>query len=65
MLAVPSIIHIGMNVGVMPVTGTVLPFVSYGGSHLVVEFLALGMLNGMRRYRRAAHREELGGEVMM
>lgn len=65
MLAVPSIIHIGMNVGVMPVTGTVLPFVSYGGSHLVVEFLALGMLNGMRRYRRAAHREELGGEVVM
>lgn len=65
MLAVPSIIHVGMNVGVLPVTGTVLPFVSYGGSHLVVEFLALGMLSGMRRYRRAAHREELGGEVVV
>ncbi len=65
MLAVPSIIHVGMNVGVLPVTGTVLPFVSYGGSHLVIEFLALGMLSGMRRYHRAAHREELGGEVAL
>ncbi len=65
MLAIPSIIHVGMNVGVLPVTGTVLPFVSYGGSHLVIEFLALGMLSGMRRYHRAAHREELGGEVVM
>lgn len=65
MLAVPSVIHIGMNVGLLPVTGTVLPFVSYGGSHLVIEFLALGMLSGMRRYRRAAHRDVLGGEVVM
>lgn len=65
MLAVPSVIHIGMNIGLLPVTGTVLPFVSYGGSHLVIEFLALGMLSGMRRYRRAAHRDVLGGEVVM
>ena len=52
-----AIIHIGMNIGVLPVTGTVLPFVSYGGSHLVTEFLGLGILAGMRRYRRDAHPE--------
>jgi len=65
MLVVPWIVHVGMNVGVLPITGTVLPFVSYGGSHLVIEFLGLGMLAGMRRYRRAAHPEVLGGEVVM
>ncbi len=58
-IAAPAAIHIGMNIGLLPVTGTVLPFVSYGGSHLVVEFLSLGMLNGMRRYRRDVHRELL------
>jgi len=48
-----------MNVGLLPVTGTVLPFVSYGGSHLVIEYLSLGMLVGMRSYRRDVHRELL------
>ncbi|MCR4274734.1 MAG: rod shape-determining protein RodA [Candidatus Campbellbacteria bacterium] len=64
-LAAPAIIHIGMNVGLLPVTGTVLPFVSYGGSHLVIEFLSLGILSGMRRYRRATHRDVFGDEVVM
>ena len=63
--AAPAIIHIGMNVGLLPVTGTVLPFVSYGGSHLVIEFLSLGILSGMRRYRRAAHRDVFGDEIVM
>lgn len=58
-IAAPAAIHIGMNIGLLPVTGTVLPFVSYGGSHLVIEFLSLGILNGMRRYRRDVHRELL------
>lgn len=56
-IAAPAAIHIGMNIGLLPVTGTVLPFVSYGGSHLVIEFLSLGILSGMQRYRRDVHRE--------
>jgi rod shape determining protein RodA len=56
-LAAHVTIHIGMNVGLLPVTGLPLPLVSYGGSHIVVEFLSLGILSGMRRYERAAHRE--------
>ena len=42
-------VHVGMNVGLLPITGTTLPFMSYGGSHLVTEYLALGILMGMRR----------------
>jgi rod shape determining protein RodA len=43
-------IHIGMNIGVLPVTGTTIPFLSYGGSHLLTEFVALGMVMAMSRY---------------
>ncbi|MDQ3089853.1 MAG: rod shape-determining protein RodA [bacterium] len=42
-------IHAGMNIGSMPVTGITFPFMSYGGSHLVTEWLALGMLSSMKR----------------
>ncbi len=44
------IVHVGMNMGLLPITGTTLPFMSYGGSHLVTEYLALGILMGMRRH---------------
>ncbi len=47
-------VHAGMNLGVMPITGVTLPLMSYGGSHLVTEYLALGMLMGMRRHSRSA-----------
>lgn len=43
-------IHVGINIGLMPVTGTTIPFLSYGGSHLVTEFIAVGMVLAMRRY---------------
>jgi rod shape determining protein RodA len=43
--------NIGMTIGIMPVTGIPLPFVSYGGSSLVTNLLALGLVInvGMRR----------------
>lgn len=55
-------LHAGINLGLLPVTGTTIPFMSYGGSHLVVEFLALGIVSGMRRYSRIASRERLDQE---
>ena len=58
------IINIGMNIGLLPVTGLTLPFVSYGGSHLVVEFLGLGILMGMRRYSRGFHRDDMKNEFL-
>jgi len=58
------IIHIGMNIGLLPVTGTTIPFMSYGGSHLVTEFVGLGILMSMRRYNRAIHRDDIQKEFI-
>ncbi|OGZ10482.1 MAG: rod shape-determining protein RodA [Candidatus Lloydbacteria bacterium RIFCSPHIGHO2_02_FULL_50_13] len=57
-------IHIGMNMGLLPVTGQTLPFMSYGGSHLLTEFAGLGILMGMRRYERVAHPENMQNEFL-
>ncbi|PIZ99910.1 MAG: hypothetical protein COX77_00170 [Candidatus Komeilibacteria bacterium CG_4_10_14_0_2_um_filter_37_10] len=43
-LSVQTIINIGMNIGILPVTGITLPFVSYGGSSLVTSYIALGLI---------------------
>ncbi len=58
------IINIGMNLNIMPVTGITLPFMSYGGSHLMTEFLALGILSSMRKYRRHAHPDDMRHEFV-
>jgi rod shape determining protein RodA len=58
------IINIGMNLGIMPVTGITLPFMSYGGSHLLTEFIGLGILMGMKRYGRVAHRDDMHNEFL-
>jgi len=41
-------INIGMNLSLLPVMGLYLPFISYGGSGLVGNFLALGILQSIR-----------------
>jgi len=45
--------NIGMTVGVMPITGLPLPFISYGGSGIVTYFALMGLVQNvhMRRYR--------------
>lgn len=57
-------INIGMNLGVMPVTGIPLPLMSYGGSHLLAEGVALGMCLAMYRYARATHRTSMKNEFL-
>lgn len=42
-------VNIGMNIGIVPVVGVTLPFVSYGGSSLVSNFVLLGILSSMRK----------------
>lgn len=41
--------NVGMNLGLMPVTGLPLPFVSYGGSSMFAQGLAIGVLQAVRR----------------
>lgn len=48
--AIQIAVHAGMNMGVLPVTGLTFPFMSYGGSHLLSEWFALGVLSSMRRH---------------
>lgn len=65
LFCVHSIIHIGMNIGLLPVTGNTLPFMSYGGSHLLTEFLGLGVLMGMRKSSRAVHKDTVQNELVI
>ncbi len=58
------LVNIGMNIGIMPITGIPLPFMSYGGSHLVTEFMGLGILMNMRKYSRSAHRDDMKNEFL-
>jgi rod shape determining protein RodA len=57
-------INIGMNMHLLPVTGTPLPFMSYGGTHIVTEFLALGLVVAMRRYSLSAHKDAVKNEFL-
>jgi rod shape determining protein RodA len=57
-------INIGMNLGVMPVTGIPLPFMSYGGSHLLGEALALGVCVGMYRHAKGAYKQQSNNEFL-
>lgn len=58
------IINVGMNLGLLPVTGLALPFMSYGGSHLLSEFIGLGILMSMRKYSRGFHRDDMKNEFL-
>ena len=57
-------VHVGMNIGLLPVTGVTLPFMSYGGSHLLTEYAALGIIVAMHRYSRAVHRDDTQREFL-
>ena len=52
MFAIQMFVNVGMVIGIMPITGIPLPFLSYGGSSILVGFAAIGMLESihMRRF---------------
>jgi rod shape determining protein RodA len=52
-------VNIGMNLGVMPVTGLPLPMISYGGSSLLSILIALGFVQSVSVHRRRSPFEPL------
>jgi rod shape determining protein RodA len=47
MLAFQIFVNVGMTIGIMPITGVPLPLMSYGGSSVIVTFLAIGVLQSI------------------
>jgi rod shape determining protein RodA len=47
MLMFHMLVNVGMNIGVMPITGIPLPLMSSGGSSVIATFLALGLLQSI------------------
>ncbi len=47
------LVNVGMNLGVMPVTGIPLPFVSAGGTALIMNFVGVGILQSVESHHRA------------
>jgi rod shape determining protein RodA len=51
-------VHAGINLGLLPVTGTTIPFMSSGGSHILIEFAALGVITSLAQHARSVPRED-------
>ena len=52
MLLFHVFINVGMNMGIAPVTGIPLPFVSYGGTALIIGMVAVGLLESVAVRRK-------------
>jgi rod shape determining protein RodA len=52
MLLFQLFVNVGMNVGIMPITGVTAPLLSYGGSSLLATFLAIGLLQSVNAQAR-------------
>ncbi len=53
MLLIQVVVNIGMNVGIMPVTGIPLPLLSYGGSSLITTLITLGLIQSIVARQKA------------
>ncbi len=58
MIVIYALVHIAVSVGRLPTTGQPLPFISYGGSAIMSNMLAVGLLLNVSRYRRSSVEEE-------
>ncbi len=60
LLLIQFFINLAMNIGVVPVVGVTLPFVSYGGSSLVSNFILLGFVSSIGRTLKSERVLEIG-----
>jgi rod shape determining protein RodA len=56
------VIHAGISLGLLPVTGTTIPFMSSGGSHVIMEFTALGIVASLSQHARSVPRDSAAAE---
>lgn len=61
MLLFQTSVNIGMNMGLLPITGITLPLISYGGSSLISTFISLGLISSAWKFGKRIDREALGG----
>jgi rod shape determining protein RodA len=54
-----SFVNLGVNLGLLPVTGTPLPFVSFGGSSLIASLIALGLVQSVLMRRKSLDFEQV------
>jgi rod shape determining protein RodA len=54
MLMFQVFVNVGMTIGIMPITGVPLPLMSYGGSSVIVTFMAIGILQSVHAQARTA-----------
>ena len=47
-----TVVNIGMNIGLLPITGITLPLISYGGSSLIITLISLGLVASVAKNRR-------------
>lgn len=52
MLLFQIFVNIGMNIGLLPITGITLPLISYGGSSLIATLICLGMISASVKHNR-------------
>jgi len=52
MLMFQIFVNVGMTIGIMPITGVTLPLMSYGGSSVLVTFMALGLMQSIHAQAR-------------
>lgn len=60
LLVFQAVINIGVNLGVLPTKGLTLPFISYGGSSMLVCCIAIGLLFGVDRQNRSGELKKGG-----
>ncbi|MBA3301533.1 MAG: rod shape-determining protein RodA [Thermoleophilaceae bacterium] len=61
MLMFQLFVNVGMTLGIMPITGVTLPLMSYGGSSVIVTFMALGVLQSIYIQGRDSAKRSIAG----
>jgi cell division protein FtsW len=63
-LSMQVVVNMGVNIGLLPTKGLTLPFISYGGSSLMVDFMVIGLLLRIDYENKKAFATSLTGSLL-